>query len=187
PCHDQLRGGGRGPERGVGDCGVDFGLVVGAGHCPARQRKATKCDKGRRRATTSAFCRLLSPVVASCRLLSLPVASSPILKSAPSLEILMSNSHRLSVVTVALLLRAACGDSATYDDPKRPAGVASVTIETAGPLGFASLGLSETLTATARDAAGDSFTATITWTSQDQAVARVSPTGVVTSDRKSVV
>ncbi|HRP06880.1 MAG TPA: Ig-like domain-containing protein [Gemmatimonadales bacterium] len=99
----------------------------------------------------------------------------------PAPRVSMSPLPRLAVAVLALTMVAACSDSATDDDPKPPAEVASIVIEQTGPLGFASLGLTETLTATARDAEGNPLTVTISWTSQNQSIASVSAAGVVTS------
>ncbi len=86
-------------------------------------------------------------------------------------------SVRRSVLTLlSLFLLSACGGS---DGPTGPQSI-SVTV-TPGTATLASIGETVTLAANARDDGGAAVTATVTWSSSDESVATVAPTGEVTA------
>lgn len=91
----------------------------------------------------------------------------------------MSFRRPLSPLRALVLLAAgACGGDA---GPTGPGAIASVAI-TPGDVAFVSLGETETLSATARDASGGTVGgASFVWSSDDASVATVSPAGVVTA------
>lgn len=98
-----------------------------------------------------------------------------------------ANVLRLSVVTGAILLAAACGkDSGSQSVTGPSRTVTTVTI--GGPTTVAEGGTAQ-LTATAQysDQASDTVTNQATWTSSNPAVATVSATGLVTALRSGSV
>ena len=82
----------------------------------------------------------------------------------------------LSAAAVAVLA-AACGG----DGPTPPSGPASISIQPATEVRLLGIGDTRQLTATPRDSDGNPVSATVTWTSTNQAVATVSSTGLVTA------
>jgi len=101
-----------------------------------------------------------------------PVAFNP-------MRILVSGSlGRWCAVVLATATLAACKDGTGPAKSKAP--VASVTV-TGAPASYLVLGKTVQLSATPRDAAGNTVNSAVTWSSSDSLLARVSTSGLVTA------
>jgi len=87
------------------------------------------------------------------------------------------NHRRLSLLT-ALALFAACGGSEPIPPDDTPK-VASVTVSPVSPA--VNVGASQQMSALAKDQNGGSVTGSVQWVSSDNAVATITPTGLLTA------